>query len=111
MTSKAHKYWAECVQNTEKTQNIYCDLCNLICKDWEALVEHFETSIQSERRAWHKANIADVDRVLTKGIMVPSNLLYPEEGANSTVTAFEAAFTEEEPISTLTPSTPPGRNN
>jgi Zinc-finger of C2H2 type len=50
-TSKAHKYWAECVQNTEKTQNIYCDLCNLTCKDWDALVEHFETSIHSDRRA------------------------------------------------------------
>jgi hypothetical protein len=48
-TSKAHKYWAECVQNTEKTQNTYCDLPNLICKDWEALVEHFET--HSDRRA------------------------------------------------------------
>jgi hypothetical protein len=89
-----------------KRKILYCDLSNLICKDWEALVEHFETSIHSDRRAWRKANIDNVDRLLAKGIRVPSNLLYPEEGANNTVTAFEPAFTEEEPVGTLTPSTP-----
>jgi hypothetical protein len=107
-TSKAHKYWGECVQNTEKTQNIYCNLCNLICKDWEALVQHFE---HSDRRAWRKANIANIVRLLAKGIRVRSNLQYPEEGANNQVTAFEADFTEEEPVGTHTPSTSPSRNN
>jgi hypothetical protein len=110
-TSKAHKYWVECVQNTEKTKTIYCDLCNLICKVSDALVEHFETSIHSDRHAWRRANIANIDRLLAKGIRVPSNLLYPEEGANNEVTAFEAAFTQEEPVGTHTPSTPPSRNN
>jgi hypothetical protein len=110
-TSKAHKDWADCAQNTAKAKTLYCDLCNLICKDCESLVEHFETSIYSDRRAWRRAHIANIEKLLAKGIRVPSKLLYPEEGANNTVTAFEAAFTEQEPGGTHTPATPPSRDD
>jgi hypothetical protein len=94
-----------------KRKHIFCDLCNLICKDWGALFERLETSIHSDHRASRKENIANIDRILAKGIRIPSNLLYREEGANNTVTAFEAAFTEEEPVGTHTPSSPPSRKN